>query len=522
MQLRCIAWVLVGASVVASDGMLLAASDGPPTMPTLTGSGVMSSLVAAAAASGGKGQRKASALFSSEWSSFKWRRKSSQAKSRTPWFIPPELMCVPREKDREGVEAEKRGIDAHAATALSREDADEGLEKATTTSLLEEEVDTATPAGVVSRTEASILEVSSSEIHSHEDRDVKKNMTTTLAGVKSIVEGEEADEREEEKLREDAEPPSPPRLRPVSKPSAKRAPILRKRREDDELSIPCGRSLSSALSVIGGGLPLRRGGSDTVCATGGERAASSVHSPSTTTTRGIHSAGEVEIDAWEERIEEGEGALSVTRSTWHYEAVVIEAGASDGRVEAEGHLEVSQGPRLGILDDGLEEEEGETELAARLRAETAQRVGGLSVEKRAALERVRIALYGPDVDPRRVAAVDQLVVCGDRDAMILSFLARKDFDADTALRSFDRVIRWRMAQDIEEVFEGERLARRKVEKHRACWPTAFYFSQDHAGDPIFVDRMGLLELARLRTGPEALGLTDMITYYIQTMEGRRR
>lgn len=41
------------------------------------------------------------------------------------------------------------------------------------------------------------------------------------------------------------------------------------------------------------------------------------------------------------------------------------------------------------------------------------------------------------------------------------------------------------------MIEDGRLARAKVEKHRECWPTAFY-ERDCQGDPIFVDRMGIL------------------------------
>jgi hypothetical protein len=49
----------------------------------------------------------------------------------------------------------------------------------------------------------------------------------------------------------------------------------------------------------------------------------------------------------------------------------------------------------------------------------------------------------------------------------------------------------RIDEGIETVIEDERLARAKVEKHRECWPTAFY-ERDCHGDPIFVDRMGNL------------------------------
>ena len=104
------------------------------------------------------------------------------------------------------------------------------------------------------------------------------------------------------------------------------------------------------------------------------------------------------------------------------------------------------------------------------------------------------------------------------------------------------------------MIEDGRLARAKVEKHRECWPTAFY-EQDCEGDPIFVDRMGILgayhylvcgvfsrmstntftltptspyaigippDLGRLKKEPLALDMKDMVTYYVQTMESRRR
>ena len=37
------------------------------------------------------------------------------------------------------------------------------------------------------------------------------------------------------------------------------------------------------------------------------------------------------------------------------------------------------------------------------------------------------------------------------------------------MKSFERVISWRMENGIEDVFEEGRLAREKVEKHRECW-----------------------------------------------------
>lgn len=105
------------------------------------------------------------------------------------------------------------------------------------------------------------------------------------------------------------------------------------------------------------------------------------------------------------------------------------------------------------------------------------------------------------------------------------------------------------------MIEDGRLERAKVEKHRECWPTAFY-ERTHNGEPIFVDRMGILgaflstleytlthsarrltcmslpftvlfflawqhttDLNRLK---KSLTMKDMVTYYVQTMEARRR
>lgn len=107
----------------------------------------------------------------------------------------------------------------------------------------------------------------------------------------------------------------------------------------------------------------------------------------------------------------------------------------------------------------------------------------------------------------------------------------------------------RIDERIETVIEDGRLERAKVEKHRECWPTAFY-ERSRNGEPIFVDRMGILgaflstlectatdvyvspfhpspsllcntrtDLNRLK---KSLTMEDMVTYYVQTMEARRR
>lgn len=121
----------------------------------------------------------------------------------------------------------------------------------------------------------------------------------------------------------------------------------------------------------------------------------------------------------------------------------------------------------------------------------------------------------------------------------------------------------RIDERIETVIEDGRLERAKVEKHRECWPTAFY-ERGRNGEPIFVDRMGILgmyvrdagmrcdgqqasltqindlnrigehntlsssffflrnkhaDLGRLK---KSLTMKEMVSYYVQNMEARRR
>jgi len=337
--------------------------------------------------------------------------------------------------------------------------------------------------------------------------------------------------------------PTPTTLTSFLKPRTRNAAATKWMISDDEDSIPCGRSLSSALSVIGGGLPLRRGGSTMGSAIAASssfpsvaRSMSSTYfSSASTMTKVYHTEETVVQEAreggptWASTVtEEEEISISTTAtsssplspsSTFLAQDAAVAIEATVCAVAEKAHTAAAAAVVGTTLDEDVKRE---TELAERFHAETARQVEGLTSDQRRALERVREALYGPAVCEKRIRAVDELAVCGDRDAMMLSFLQRKNYDAEVALKSFERVISWRMENEIEDVFEGGRLAREKVEKHRECWPTAFYFTKDKEGDPVFVDRMGILELAKLRKGEVQLDIQDMVLYYVQTMEGRRR
>jgi hypothetical protein len=85
----------------------------------------------------------------------------------------------------------------------------------------------------------------------------------------------------------------------------------------------------------------------------------------------------------------------------------------------------------------------DAEHSRRFREDTAKEVAKLKASQQAALVKLREMVYGDGVDAKRQQVADQLVVCGNRDAMLLAFLRRKDFDVDVAYNSLDRVINWR-------------------------------------------------------------------------------
>jgi hypothetical protein len=83
------------------------------------------------------------------------------------------------------------------------------------------------------------------------------------------------------------------------------------------------------------------------------------------------------------------------------------------------------------------------ELRRRFLRETANRVAALQDWQRERLAAIRAYVFGEGVDTERVRAADQLVVCGDRDAMLLTFLERKKFDVEATMKAFDNILTWR-------------------------------------------------------------------------------
>ena len=83
------------------------------------------------------------------------------------------------------------------------------------------------------------------------------------------------------------------------------------------------------------------------------------------------------------------------------------------------------------------------ELSHLFQEETAVRVNALFPEEKQALAQFRQLLFGEHVSLARKQAADQMVVCGDRDAMLLSFLSRKMFNAQEAYQCIDRILEWR-------------------------------------------------------------------------------
>ena len=557
---------------MASQGPLLAAADAlTSTMPSLTGGGVMSTLVSVAHASTSKeassSPSSSSSSTLSRWSFLEWRRRSTvPAQKTTPWFIPAEMM-------REEELGEGGGGGATAAAIQEEEGGEHEAPIKMSFSMTEEEEITTT---TTTRFGSSMQDLSSSSSSCSGEMadELLDTAKEAIADVQAIVDEAEAQIEADETAEEEAyaaaaataaaaaetaaRSAAPPRPSPTPrtsflKPRARHAAATKCRNADDEDSIPCGRSLSSALSVIGGGLPLRRGGSTMGAAiTSSSSSSSSTSFPppaarsvlsthfstASTMTKVYHAEEEVVQEAreggatWAQTVAEEEISISLTTassstlsssSTSPSQDAAVAIEATVRAVEGQAHAVAAAAAAAAVGTNLDEEVTREAELAERFHAQTAKQVAGLTSEQRGSLERVREVLYGPEVCEKRVRAVDELVVCGDRDAMMLSFLQRKNYDAEVVLKSFERVITWRMENGIEDVFQEGRLAREKVEKHRECWPTAFYFRKDkEEGDPVFVDRMGILELAKLRKGEVQLDMQDMVLYYIQTMEGRRR
>lgn len=59
----------------------------------------------------------------------------------------------------------------------------------------------------------------------------------------------------------------------------------------------------------------------------------------------------------------------------------------------------------------------------------------------------------------------------------------------------------------------------KVRKHRTYWPSGFH-KLDRAGRPVFYDRVGQSDLAKLRVDPDGLDQDEMVKIFTQNMEVR--
>lgn len=394
--------------IVLALGPWGAAASGACNPMGLTGGDVLSSLAQHYASQhGGKGKNGGFLSF------LGWARGrgEQQMKRITPFFIPPEMMRLHEQDEEE----EKRQQEACSSTeddvsGQGSKPVEEGLD---TGALTDEESEAEEVAAVLvsrmTRTTTitgSVMTESSAE---EEEENVGGREGTTVVGGVFVKE-------EVEEVVLEAEPPE------------------EEEGVDADDGIPNGRSLLASLSVIGGGLPLRRGGAMAAAA-----GATHAPPPAAGTAAVMPAQGEggdmdMDMDA-DEDVEEVETvtALEVAREE---EGHIVTTTARTTTVERHVHTHVH-------THTHTTRQLSDAELARRFRAETAKRVAALAPGQRAALVELKSYLYGPDVAAERVQALDQLVVCGDREAMLLAFLARKEFDLAVAKSALDRVIQWR-------------------------------------------------------------------------------
>jgi hypothetical protein len=83
------------------------------------------------------------------------------------------------------------------------------------------------------------------------------------------------------------------------------------------------------------------------------------------------------------------------------------------------------------------------ELKHQFEQDTKQQVESLTEQQRVALDGFREFVYGSGVSKERVHAADQMVVWGVRDAMLMIFLDRKNWNLKVAIEQFDRILEWR-------------------------------------------------------------------------------
>ena len=359
-------------------------------------------------------------------------------RKRTPFFIPPEMMRLEGQGEGEAGEAVVGGDDVVDGPEVAYSWQQESEVEARALTDEEESEAEEVAAVLVSRMTRS-----------------SRTATTTTEGDGGLeVEEETVVEEEESLIVTDSE--TAEQLLAVADAAAAAAEA------DKDDGIPNGRSLLASLSVIGGGLPLKRGGSDALFikatnpAVGAAAASKGPQQPQ----QQQQGDGDMDVDV-DEDVDEVVTATELEEEEEEHDEALPSGGVAHVRttttttrattvarhVHTHTHRHVHTERRHTALLAGpataAHQGLSDAALGARFRAATARRIAALAPEQRAALEELRAYLYGADVAPERVRAADQLVVCGDRGAMMLAFLARKNFNVETAKGSFDRVIAWR-------------------------------------------------------------------------------
>lgn len=379
-------------------------------------------------------------------------------RKRTPFFIPPEMMRL-----------EEQGEGEEGGAAVGGDNVVDGPEVAYSWQQ-ESEVE----ARALTDEEESEAEEVAAVLVSRMTRSSRTATTTTADGNGGLeVEEETVVEEEEEELFIVTDSETAEQLLAVADAAAAAAEA------DKDDGIPNGRSLLASLSVIGGGLPLKRGGSDALCikatnpAVGAAAVSKGPQQPQqqpqqpaaavvTTTTAAATDDGDMDVDVdVDEDVDEVATATELEEEEEEHDEALPSGGVAHVRTtttttrattvarhvhtHTHRHVHTERRHTALLAGPGAAAHQGlsDAALGARFRAATARRIAALAPEQRAALEELRAYLYGAEVAPERVRAADQLVVCGDRGAMMLAFLARKNFNVETAKRSFDRVIAWR-------------------------------------------------------------------------------
>ncbi|KAG5175946.1 hypothetical protein JKP88DRAFT_337025 [Tribonema minus] len=172
---------------------------------------------------------------------------------------------------------------------------------------------------------------------------------------------------------------------------------------------------------------------------------------------------------------------------------------------------------------------------AEVRAGTAALVAALPSQRRAALDALREFAYGggssggggsggssaerclPSEDLEALAAV---VMCGDTDGMLLSFLRPSKYDLEKAKDLMRAAARWRRDNAANAMF-ARRPPPHKLARHRRHWPTSFH-GLDREGRPVLYDRIGSADVGAMLRDPGGLTLDEVVLIYCLNMEVRRR